>query len=108
MTVQLSDGRTAVSTDGEVQMVGKRYVIVFGQKYPVLGRRAETANAGPLNDGAFTGPVVSYDPPVNQAEILPAIHGQGGVRPPSLHGFASMNNGRAEGGAAPAMTGLSQ
>jgi hypothetical protein len=104
MEVTLSDGRIAHSNLGQVQDVNvpKREVTVFGRKYEVRSRPAYTSYVPP--------PVETYVPapakyrPVNEAIILPAIHGQGGFPPPSTGGLGAMTRqarGNSGGNAEP-------
>jgi len=93
----LSDGSVLEGVADGVESVSKTAVVVHGKKYMVR-RFHPSPNAPQMGNSMTEGngqvqATVSYQeaPPVNQAIILPAIHGQGGTPPPRLNGIGAMN-----------------
>ena len=90
--VFLSDGRVASGRDNEVQYVRKHEVSVFGQRFRVVPRPAYTSvvDAPPRELDLNSPLIVSPPRPVNQAIILPAIHGVSPGPSPRVNGIANM------------------
>ncbi len=87
-----SDGSTAFSDAGEVDQVTPHFVTCWGRKFRVvLGHPLPLASQ--YQSQAFHQDYgqISEDPPVNQVDLLPTIHSQGGSPPPSLGGISQMN-----------------
>jgi hypothetical protein len=110
----LSDG-SRVTPDEGLQKIERNRVTISGRVYPVrqfrdgdfrmgyAGSGSSPALFAPPASPAFvseTAPIPSsWTPlhPVNQADILPAIHGQGGGSPPALNGFSRMGGQFSQG-----------
>jgi hypothetical protein len=95
-TVYFSDGTTAEGS--EVQQITKHEVHCFGKVFRIAAQYAYTPALVPSQP--VTLPVQvdlssSYNPPVNDAIILPTIHGRsyGNPPPPRLNGMAQMAGG---------------
>ena len=104
----LSDGSSVTPEDG-LQKIERNRVTISGRVYPVRKFRDEDSKPAYLDSSSissvFASPAApaftSQTPPipgawtplhpVNQADILPAIHGQGGEQPPRLNGIGAMN-----------------
>jgi hypothetical protein len=103
----LSDGSSVTPDDG-LEKIERNRVTISGHVYPVRKFRDENTRPAFLDSlpgasvlaspsvPAFTSQTApipeAWTPlhPVNQADILPAIHGQGGTSPPVLNGFGRM------------------
>ena len=95
--VFLSDGSEFEGVTDGVQSVAPKKVVISGKSYPVRQYRPKSVDPAravdvphpPVELGAQ---VVGYEDstPINQAIILPAIHGQGGELPPRLNGIGQM------------------
>jgi hypothetical protein len=103
----LSDGSSVTPDDG-LEKIERNRVTISGHVYPVRKYRDENSKPAYLDPlpgaSVFGSPSVpaftsetapipeAWTPlhPVNQADILPAIHGQGGASPPVLNGFGRM------------------
>jgi hypothetical protein len=86
-----SDGSTAFSDSGEVVQITPHFVTCWGRKFRVILGHATTSQASTATMHYDYGQV-SEDPPVNQVDVLPSIHSQGGLPPPSLGGISQMSN----------------
>jgi hypothetical protein len=103
----LSDGSSVTPDDG-LQKIERNRVTITGRVYPVRKYKDVDTRRGyldtSLSSSVFAAPsapaFTSQTPPipqawtplhpVNLAEILPAIHGQGGPPPPVVNGFGHM------------------
>jgi hypothetical protein len=103
----LSDGSTVTPDDG-LEKIERNRVTIYGRVYPLKPFRNQDSKPAGLDSPsgaspfavppapAVTSPTMPIPPawtplhPVNQADILPAIHAQGGAPPPVLNGFQRM------------------
>jgi hypothetical protein len=110
----LSDGSTVTPDDG-LEKIERNRVTIAGHVYPVRKFRNDEVRpaswSSPASPAVFVSPWVSAPasqnvppaqtwspaPPVNQVDVLPAIHGQGGEPPPRLNGIGAMSRQFSQG-----------
>jgi hypothetical protein len=102
--VFLSDGSEFEGVADGVQSISPKVVVISGRSYQVRRYKAKPLETARVSDippapSMPASPVVSYQDsgPVNQAIILPSIHGQGGEPPPRLNGIGAMSRQFSQG-----------
>jgi hypothetical protein len=97
----LSDGSTVTIEDG-LTKVAKHYIILDGRKISIHPKPEPEYVARPVT--IWPQPPAAGPRPVNDAEILPAIHSRFIPETPRLNGFSSMRSAPQPQGSSPAGT----
>jgi hypothetical protein len=88
----MSDGTQIGQEDG-LQKLAKKYIVVAGRKIPIHAK--PEPEYIPHDPVIWPQPPASPPRPVNDVEILPAIHSRFDAEPPKLNGFEKMQRSTA-------------